>query len=248
MGNKLFRSSNIEHLEDIYRIYQQNKIGKNGDCLKKYKAILFDLDGTLADTAPGIRGCYRHALNALGKPPPTDDQFANVIGAPPLEIFKKRFNLNEQMAKHALDIYRARYAKIGIKETKIYNGIPQLLNQLKKNGYFLGVATLKSNLFAKSMLINMGIADYFDVVKGMDSNDQLTKAAILEYCISILNILPKDSLLIGDSYYDSEGAKLSGMDFAAVIWGYGFTSEADTVKYNPIFIAKAPEEIHNFLC
>lgn len=215
--------------------------------MKQYTTILFDLDGTLMNTAPGILNCYKHALTSLGKPEPENGQLGGVIGAPLLEVFKSYFDMDEKAAINAVKLYRKRYAEQGIKEAYLYSGVEQLLKILKERGYKLGVATLKAECFAKTMLKNVGVAGYFNIIRGIDEKDTDSKAEILNQCLEFLGSSPGEVLLVGDSSYDAEGAAFTNIDFAAVLYGYGFKSVKDAARFFPVLIAETTEEIDLYL-
>ena len=188
----------------------------------KYKLAVFDMDGTLADTSEGILNCHRYAHKMMGRPEPTDEELDGVIGGPLLDSYRTRFGFSEEDAKQAVKIYRERYAEQGIYEAKLYDGMKETLQQLKASGMKLAVATLKAERFAKIMLENMGVADLFDVIYGVDENDKRTKAELIQMCMNTLQIEKAETVMIGDSIHDLNGAKECDVDFIGVTYGFGF--------------------------
>ena len=191
------------------------------------KLIIFDMDGTLADTSPGILNCHKHANVMMGRPEPSDSELDGIIGGPLLKTYTDKFKFSEEDARKAVEIYRARYAQIGVLEADLYNGMKETLENLKKDGFKLAVATLKAEQFAKLMLKNMGVADLFDVIHGVDMKDSLTKSGLVNLCLKELNVNAENAILVGDSIHDLLGAKESGVGFVAAMYGFGFKTEQE---------------------
>lgn len=187
-----------------------------------YKNIIFDMDGTLVNTYEGIYNSYKHAIEKIGMKFEGDLFVGKVIGAPLKDVFCNTLGLGESEALKAVEIYRSYYQEKGKNEACLYDGIKEALKELKSNGYFLGVATLKKEDFAKEILANLKMIDLFDVVYGIDKNDTLTKADLIKKCIEYVGVTNDESILVGDSEYDLLGAQEVGIDFMAVTYGFGF--------------------------
>ena len=170
------------------------------------KLVIFDMDGTLADTSPGILNCHKYANVSMGRIEPTDEDLAGIIGGPLLKTYIERFKFSEDDAKKAVENYRARYAKKGV---------------------FEAVATLKAEVFAKQMLQNMGVADLFDVIHGVDMKDSITKSGLINLCLNELNVEKENTVLVGDSIHDFLGARESNVGFVAAMYGFGFKTEEE---------------------
>lgn len=208
-----------------------------------YKCALFDMDGTLVNTYRGIFNSYKYAFDKIGIEFQGEKFVGKVIGAPLLSVFRETIGLSEEKAVQAVEYYRNYYSEYGKKESQIYEGVKESLVSLKEQGYFLGVATLKREIFAKEILSDLGIIQYFDVVCGIDEKDQLTKADLLNKCLSELKVDKNDTILIGDSEYDAEGAEQVGIDFMAVTYGFGFKSN-ESLRGNRIkLIAESGAEL-----
>lgn len=215
--------------------------------MKKYKAIIFDFDGTLANTYNGIFSSYKYAAKQLGLIEPTPELVDRAIGSSPVDVFQAKFGLDKNKSIEATKIYRDRYSKKGILEVELYDGILDLVTFLKSNNYYTGIATLKLEEFAIKMIESLEVNHLFDDVRGADNKDKLSKALILTKVLEILDIKPSDAVLIGDSLYDANGAKEIGVDFIAVTYGFGFKTIEDAKTYNPVFIAENPKDIITFL-
>ncbi|MBQ9139110.1 MAG: HAD hydrolase-like protein, partial [Ruminococcus sp.] len=124
--------------------------------MNDFNTVLFDLDGTLTDSAPGIINCYRHALNAMGFEEPED--IMRVVGPPLYDSFAELCGMNSEQVQEAVRIYRQRYADTGLFENKVYDGIPEMLKRLKDSGKRLMVATSKPEVFAVRILEKFQLA------------------------------------------------------------------------------------------
>lgn len=215
--------------------------------MKKYKAVLFDMDGTIYNTYRGIFNSYNYALKKMNMPAVNDELVGNVIGAPLLDVFTDIFKLDGENAIKAVDYYREYYSKNGIYQAELYDGIKDLLNYLKMNGYMIGIGTLKRDDFAKIIINENKMNDYFDYIKGIDNNDKMTKADIINFCLKKMGMDASEVLYIGDSEYDAEGAKLSDVDFIGVCYGFGFHNKNDVYRNNGIYAAETPAAIKEYL-
>lgn len=190
--------------------------------MKKYKLIIFDLDGTLADTSPGILECHRYTNRAMGKSVVDEAIFDGIIGGPLLKTYQNLFGYSESDAKKAIQIYRRHYAEACFTQSMLYPGMRECLMDLKEHGYLLAVATLKEEGLAKQLLDMLGVSALFDVIRGMDAEDTLSKGDLLNMCTKGLGISKQDTILIGDSPHDANGAQQAGIDFLGVTYGFGF--------------------------
>ena len=124
----------------------------------KYELIIFDLDGTMLDTSPGIFNSVRYAEKKMGFKPIDENQLASFVGPPPKEMYMKTYNVDEETAMQAAKYHREYGREKAVFEASVYNGIPELLNSLKKSGVKLAVATLKSQTIAEKILKNFVIS------------------------------------------------------------------------------------------
>lgn len=191
----------------------------------KYKLVIFDFDGTIADTSPGILDAHRFALQAMSRQVPCESELRKVIGGNLLKTYISTFGFEEATARKAVQIYRARYAQAGIHMAHLYPGFTELLKGLKGLDCKIGVATLKAESFAKTMLFELGIDGYFDSVCGMDAQDGLSKSELVLKCCSLCGVDQTDAVLIGDSNNDWIGSQEARVDFIGVTYGFGFVRE-----------------------
>lgn len=209
--------------------------------MKTYKYILFDLDGTLTDPALGITNSILYALRQMGVEPPARESLYRFIGPPLAKTFLEFFP--EERVQEAIDTYRIYFREKGMLENAVYNGIPELLRELKIRGIPTAVATSKPEEFAVTILKHFGLADCFTVIGGatMDGS-RGEKQQVIEYVLDKLPGSkpenPAQYMMIGDRKYDMEGAKAFGMTAIGVSWGYGSVEElknagADAIADTP---------------
>ena len=192
--------------------------------LQNMKLVIFDFDGTIADTSPGILDSHRFALSAMGRDVLPDDELRKFIGGNLLTTYINSLDFSENDARKAVRIYRERYAHEGVHMAILYPGFKDAIQQLKHNGYMIGIATLKAESFAKQMVHELGIAEYIDVVCGMNAQDNLTKADLVKQCCCLCNGALEETVLVGDSNNDWIGATQAGVKFIGVTYGFGFKS------------------------
>ena len=186
------------------------------------KLIVFDLDGTIADTSGGILDAHKYTLSTMGRQVPTDRELYKLIGGNLLEIYINCFGFTDDGAREAVKIYRERYAVKGIHMASLYTGVADMLKELRKRGYLVGMATLKAEKFANIILSENSILKYFNAVCGMDLDDSLNKAELVRRCVYLCNSTEEKTILIGDSESDRKGAERADVRFLGVTYGYGF--------------------------
>lgn len=182
--------------------------------------VIFDLDGTLTDSAPGIVASFRQALGQIGATVPDGDLAGLVVG-PPMHQTLTAMGLGDR-ATEAFTAYRTDYTARGWAMNSLFNGIPDLLADLRAAGVRMAVATSKNELTAKRIIEHFGIDGHFEVIAGA-SNDgaRSSKADVVAHALAQLGPLPDRVLMVGDRSHDVEGAAAHGIDTVVVEWGYG---------------------------
>ncbi|MBQ8374570.1 MAG: HAD hydrolase-like protein [Clostridia bacterium] len=194
--------------------------------MKKFRYLLFDLDGTLTYSHKGIFACIRYALEKTGLPVPSDETLRHCIG-PSLDwSFTNIFGLDWETSKRATAFYRERYSAVGWKENEPIEGALAALEALRKKGYTLALATSKPLVFASQISELFGFKRYLSVEVGSGLNGEFpTKAAVIEEAVRQLNANKADCLMIGDRKHDIEGAREAGVAVAALDIGYAQPEE-----------------------
>lgn len=191
------------------------------------KLAIFDFDGTIADTSPGIVNSVRYTQEKMKLPEITYEQMLSHVGPPMEESYAKNFGLSGERLKEAV-IYHKEYAmKRGYREVKVYDGILELLCTLKEKGINTAVATLKAQSTAEKILREFFLDSLFDFVIGTDVNRRMSKAEMLQLCMERLQHRVSETVLIGDSHYDADAAAEAGIDFIALTYGFGYKSESE---------------------
>ncbi|MBQ3161049.1 MAG: HAD family hydrolase [Oscillospiraceae bacterium] len=205
--------------------------------MKNFDVLLFDLDGTLTDSAEGIMNCAEHALNVMGIVEPDRNKLLRFIGPPLVDSFMDFYGLSREDAMKAVAAYRERYPVKGIFENRVYEGIPEALEMLKNGGKRLAVATSKPEVFALRILDYFDLAKYFEVVTGAElSGERNAKAEVIAECLKRLGNPDKETvLMIGDRKHDVEGAKLCGIASAGVKFGYAEENELENAGAEYVF-------------
>lgn len=187
--------------------------------MTKYNSVLFDLDGTLTDSAPGIIDCATYAFSSLGYEIPDIQKLRTFIG-PPLSSSFARFGMDADTVEKAITAFRKRYADSGKFRNEVYPGIEALLTRLKEKGYHLFVATSKPEPLAREILAHFHLDPYFDEIAGASlDRSRESKEAVIAYLLNKKDI--GSAVMIGDTDYDVLGAKRHGIPCIVVSWGYG---------------------------
>ncbi len=188
--------------------------------MTRYDLVIFDLDGTILDTSPGIFGSVRYTEQTLNLKPITKEELREFVGPPPKDMYKKKYNLSEEDAIRATIAHRKYGMEKAVYEADKYDGVEEVLKELKCRKIKLAVATLKKQKIAEEILKYFDLNKYFDVVVGMDEKETYTKTITIRKAIKLTKA--SNALMIGDSKYDYQGAVNANTDFIAVTYGFGF--------------------------
>jgi len=201
--------------------------------------LLFDLDGTLTDSRPGIINCIQHSLAEIGLPVPSADDLLWCIGPPILESFKKLVANAPELFEPAVRSYRDRYGSIGLFENSVYPGIEDVLEELRGLGHVLHVATSKATVYSKPIIDHFGLDGYFTSVNGSElDGTRANKAELIAHILEREKIAANDAIMIGDREHDILGAKANGLTSIGVLWGYG--TDAELMESGATLCARVP--------
>lgn len=190
------------------------------------RTILFDLDGTLSDSAPGIFRSIQYAFEQLELPYPGDSPY--LLG-PPIKDIMAMLHCPPLLVDEAIGHYRVRYRTIGLFENTVYDGIPALLTALSANGDQLAVATSKPEVFAVQILEHFGLAEHFAFIGGATLDSvRSVKADVIAHTLAHLpSFNLANTVMVGDRMHDMKGAAAHGLDAFGVLWGYGSQEELE---------------------
>ena len=206
--------------------------------------ILFDLDGTLMDSAEGITKCVQYALSHFGIRVSDPGELNCFVGPPLKEQFMEYGKLSAEQAEQAVEYYRERYTTIGIYENRPYDRVDELLQVLRESGRILGIASSKPTVFVEDILRQFHLRKYFDAVVGSELDGTRTdKAEVIEEALRQLGYEERRecALMVGDRRHDVEGAKRCGLQCVGAAYGYGGREELE--KAGAVYIAESVEDL-----
>lgn len=186
--------------------------------------LLFDLDGTLTDSRPGIIASIRHALAENGLLVPNADDLDWCIGPPILESFRKLVGpeASEALFNQTITTYRERYGTLGLYENSVYPDIAETLAELRAEGHTLHVATSKAECYARPIVEHFALAGNFISINGSElDGTRANKAELIAHILQLYRIPSSDAVMIGDREHDMRGAEKNGIPAIGVLWGYG---------------------------
>lgn len=218
--------------------------------LKNIKALIFDLDGTVADTIPAITDGINLTMKELGLPPHTEAEVRTYVNFGPRYLITQALSKtikdpDEQMIDNALSIYNKMYSETYINTNVCYDGIPEVISALAKK-YTVAVLSNKQDEYVKSLvsqLLPHGIcAAAYGSLDGIPAKPEPKRALMLADFISVS---PSECVLIGDSHVDIKTAKAAGFHSISVSWGY--VSREKLIENGADVIIDSPSELINIL-
>lgn len=188
-----------------------------------YDYVLFDLDGTLSASAPGIRRCIELTMEKMGRNIPDLSDYSRYIGPPLVHTFQKLCGLSEADSKEALKIYLDYYDTEGEPRNSLFEGTLHMLQRLRESNAKVAVCTSKNEISARNVCDFLGISEYLDALCGSDHTiGRREKEDIIPYAMETLGAKKGDKVvMIGDTHFDARGAVHNGVDFIGVTYGYG---------------------------
>lgn len=187
--------------------------------------LLFDLDGTILDSAKGIKKSFQYSIKKMEKKEIPFSDFTYFAG-PPLQWSFQKMGFTKNEILQAISFYKEYYSKKGMYECKVYDGIEDALYYLKGMGKKIILATSKGEKTAIDSIKYYKLENLFDYIAGTDySEGRDTKAKVIQHIINHFNIRKETVLMIGDTHFDIEGAKEAGVSCLGVLYGYGTKQE-----------------------
>jgi phosphoglycolate phosphatase len=194
--------------------------------------LLFDLDGTLADSFPGISRSINQTLTMLGREPVAEQHLRPFVGARLAVIFGTLLHCNDEaLIDRAVEIYRPLFDEEGIFESRVFPGIPEALSTLRAAGHSLQVVTVRSIESARLVVRHLDIDQYFHAVHGPEPTQRTCdKADLVRAALDMADVDVRDTIMIGDRADDIRAARAHGVLAVAVQWGYGDDAELRAAK------------------
>ncbi len=210
--------------------------------------VIFDFDGTVADTGEGILKSLQYSFVAMGDPEPDLSDLKKFIGPPVYYSYTHFYGISEDRVDLYVKKYRERYREKGIYESKVYDGLKDLLVSLKEKNIKVGIASSKPENLIHSVSDYLGITDMFDSIVGVksDNSKHSTKAGLITQAMEDLGAYDKNKvLMVGDRLFDIDGAHEAGVKCCGALWGYG--NEEEFKEHNADYIVRLPEEIEKIV-
>lgn len=214
--------------------------------MSNFKNILFDFDGTLVNSSEGIFKSLNFAFESYGYGTKSEEFLQKFIGPPLHYSFTEFCGFTPEHAVEMTEKYRERYKTIGYLENYVYDGIPELLCELKSGGYKIGTASSKPLKFVKDICEQRGIAQYIDFLGGTQFDDiKESKTKVILNAMNALGATTEDTLMVGDRLFDINGAHEAGIPCCAVLFGFGSREEFE--EYKAEYIIEKPKDLFEIL-
>jgi phosphoglycolate phosphatase len=207
--------------------------------------VLFDLDGTLVHSAPGITACLAETIAKFGGPVLRPSALTKFVGPPVADTLRTLTDLPQSRIPEVVEHYRSLYLKRGLADSTVFAGVPALLGMLRELGVPLAVATSKRESHARAILAMHSLESSFITISGAAEDDShSSKEAVIG--AALLRLAAHDvsaPLLVGDRSFDVRGAAAAGIPSMFARWGYGLDEESDDADY----VAATPSEAGDLL-
>jgi len=203
----------------------QSAVSRNWSC------VLFDLDGTIIDSAPAITRALVQTLTEMGFRVPGPTELLAYVGPPILDSFRRLAGMTDKEARRALGIYRTHYDSFGAIDAAVFPGVAGLIASLHEEGLPVALATSKPEYLARRVLEHFGLADDFAVVAGASIDETVSEKSDI-VAIALRRLAEQGAsvehpVMVGDRIHDVEGAAENGVPTIVVEWGYGSPEEAE---------------------
>lgn len=212
--------------------------------MTKYDAVLFDVDGTLIHSAPGILATLEYTFAAMNIDCSNVD-LTQYLGPPLRDSFALHCKA-ESDVERMVDIYRERYKQVGQHQCSVYPGVFEMLNALKKADIGLYTATSKPTLVVTPILEQQKLDSYFEFIGGASQDNSVdTKTAVIQQVLGRSELQGKQVLMVGDRHHDMQGAANCSLAAAAVLYGYG--SKQELQPFSPVILADTCEQLTHYI-
>ncbi len=207
--------------------------------IPRFQLYLFDVDGTLVDSADDICGAVREALAEAGVDQLSDAYLRSFIGHHLFDLFREVLpDSTQEDRERLLARYRSIYLARHHAATRVYPGVEEMLAGL---GGLKSTATTKSSETARQVLELFGLARHFDHIQGTDGFPSKPAPDVVLKSLERLGVRPEDCLLVGDAAPDMEAGRRAGVRTCAVTWGYG---DLEAMRsHQPDFWIDSPVEL-----
>ena len=210
--------------------------------MSEIKCILFDFDGTLADTEAGIVATFKATLERMGENVLSTEAIKSTIGLPLDRQFEMLAHFSPEKAKQATDTYRIIFQTVGIAGITLFDGVKEALTRLRQSGYILGVVSSRHMLSLLQICDLQGITEYFTTIYGVDRVNRPKPAPdTVLLALKELGISPEESLVVGDTVFDLLMGRNAGCRTCGVT--YGNQSREQLLNESPDYLVDSLLEL-----
>ncbi len=215
--------------------------------MARYGLVLFDFDGTLYDTFPGVSENLRNTLRILERDPmPEGFEWRRTVGPPLEDIFHRLLGVPQDRTAEACLVYRDHYDAVAAPLCRLFEGMEDCLRRLSEAGIPMGIASSKSPRSIAETMGGDSVRGLFRVILGpSDRAPHLSKTDAILRAAEAVGVPAERTLMVGDTRYDAEGALRAGMDFCAVSWGYA--ADGDFDPWPCVLKADRPADIADYV-
>ncbi|HWR22195.1 MAG TPA: HAD hydrolase-like protein [Feifaniaceae bacterium] len=214
--------------------------------MAKYQAVIFDFDGTLVDSGPGIVLALRLMLEEMGHKPMSDAELRACVGPPIHKFFPEVFGFEGETLTRAVEAYRRIFEEKAVPMLRAYPGVKEMLAAVRRANMPTGVATCKLQHTCEEQAETLGLLPHLDFISGADpEKGLLEKEDILQALLDRTGFDPERCVMVGDRMFDMIGAQAVRMPAIGVLYGVG--SKEELSAYNPLYLPQSVEELQALL-
>ena len=184
------------------------------------KNIIWDLDGTLVNTAPGIVLTYTYLMQNQYLPRRSETEIQRLIGPRLQVVFQEEFRLDTEQAQEMVIRFREYYNTHGLSHAEPFPQVLNVVQKLKRKGFSQSIVTNKREDLAKKLCERHSLNKFMEIIIGGDPYGEKSKSELVEQCLQSLGT--RDVIMIGDAEEDKQAADKAGISFLGVNYGYGF--------------------------
>lgn len=210
------------------------------------KLIVFDFDGTLVDSMPGIVAVARSVMHDHGWSDEELGDMTRLVGPPFPQAFTAVYGISETEAEQITAEYRSVYANLGRDGWPLFDGMGELLRDLKAAGRLLGTASSKREFLLERGLTTNGVRDLFDYPMAKKSDHGDSKEAALGRVLAAAGVEPADAVMVGDRRFDAEAASMCGVECVGVLFGHT-APRSELEDAGCVAVAETVDELRRFL-
>ncbi len=212
---------------------------------RSFETVIFDFDGTVADTFRGVKFCFLEALHAFGYDEHDEAKLHSYLGPPLFDSFMLYCH-DEETARQMVAKYREIYRAGAMLQCDLYDGIADVFTELDEAGIKLAIASSKPGEFVKRLLSHFGFEDSFAFVSApVIGKPEPSKYDLITAAMSALGAEPSSTAMVGDRRFDIEGAKQAGVFAVGVSYGFGTLDELES--YGADHICHTPKQISELI-